>query len=1088
MNRFVSSTPLSARRLRSAASLLLVFMLGLTTPFAGLVRAQGAAETVVARKKPTSYAVGPRSTYIIYNNDGDVACRDATPAEAAAIESGGKDVGLRQINHLEDLPVAAPTMDDGTPNSATGLTIILRGTSQLEANPVAKQAFVNAAAKWEAIITSPITIVIDVDYGPTHFGTPFSSDNILGATSTQNLFGTNNYGGVRSRLIAQASSPEESALYNALPTSGLPTDIGTVNTLLVASPILRALGVINPVADPTAEKQQFGDPPQIGFNSKFSFDFNPDDGITRTQTDFDAVAVHEIGHALGFDSEVGARELQPTRQLLASMWDMFRFRPGTAASQSAFTTAPRILSSGGEHVEVNDFPDTELRLSTGKPDGSGGDGEQSSHWKDDFQNSGIFIGIMDPNISAGRREVLTENDRRAIDRMGYRTVGAIVIPPPVNDNFGNAKVITAATGTDSINTVSATREPGEPNHVGFFGGKSAWYRWTATTNGTATFDTLNSGFDTMLAVYTGNTVGALNAITGNDDITQGQIVASRVQFNAVAGTTYFIALDGFNDTFEDPIPNPQAADSGIAILNWSLPVGAPPPAPANNNIANAIVLSGNAGSVSGTNVGATKETGEPSHSPDGNAGGASVWYRLNSPGNGQLTVNTSGSNFNTLLGVYAANNTGALGVANLLRVAKNNDASADATSSVTFNAVAGLVYYIAVDGANGATGSTLTLNWNFAGSASVPTVQFSHSNFDLPESGGAAAVVTVTRTGDLSAAATVDMSTGVPPFQADCGVGNGGAANPRCDYANFGGTIRFAPGVDSRNVFIPIVDDTYLEGNETIAVTLSNARGASLGAVSTANVSILDNDAASTTSPIDQTAFFVKQQYYDFLSREPDGTGFAGWQATIQGCPGGGFGNANPGCDRVHVSKSFYQSDEFQGRGYFAYRFYQVAFGRRPTFAEFIPDIIKVGGPQSPADEAASKAEFTEAFTLRPEFTAKYNQPQFQSSQAYVNELERTAQVTLDAAFKASLVAALDNGTKTRDVVLRDIAETGIVQNRYFNEAFVAMQYFGYQRRDPDQASFLILVGQLNQDPQALRKMIFDFIFSDEYRVRFGLR
>jgi hypothetical protein len=513
------------------------------------------------------------------------------------------------------------------------------------------------------------------------------------------------------------------------------------------------------------------------------------------------------------------------------------------------------------------------------------------------------------------------------------------------------------------------------------------------------------------------------------------------------------------------------------------------PPPANDLIANSTAISGTAGSVTGTNVAALKEDGEPSHEPRGNPGGSSVWYRLPSPGNGTLTINTAGSNYDTLLGVYTPNPGAPLSVRSLLRVAKNDDVTLGTvvTSTVTFQSVAGIVYYIAVDGFDSDQGN-IVLNWTFAGSTSVPTVQFSQTNFGLPESGGATAIVTVTRAGDLSAAATVDMSTNVPPFQADCGVGNGGAANPRCDYANFGGTIRFAPGVSSRNVFIPIVDDTYAEGNETIAVTLSNARGATLGAASTANVSILDNDAVSTTSPLDQTAFFVKQQYYDFLSREPDGTGFAGWQATINGCPGGGFGNANPGCDRVHVSKSFYQSDEFQGRGYFAYRFYQVAFGRRPTFAEFIPDIIKVGGPQSPADEAASKAEFTEAFALRPEFTAKYDQPQFQSAQSYVNELERTAQVTLDPTFKASLVAALDDGTKTRDVVLRDIAETAVVQNRYFTEAFVAMQYFGYQRRDPDQASFLILVGQLNQDFNLTRKMVFDFIFSDEYRVRFGLR
>ena len=83
---------------------------------------------------------------------------------------------------------------------------------------------------------------------------------------------------------------------------------------------------------------------------------------------------------------------------------------------------------------------------------------------------------------------------------------------------------------------------------------------------------------------------------------------------------------------------------------------------------------------------------------------------------------------------------------------------------------------------------------------------------------------------------------------------------------------------------------------------------------------------------IDDIDFFVQQQYIDFLGRMPDSVGFANWNATLNNCPNGGFGEFdNPNCDRVHVSAGFYQSTEFQGRGYWAYRFYDAALGRRPT-------------------------------------------------------------------------------------------------------------------------------------------------------------
>ena len=125
---------------------------------------------------------------------------------------------------------------------------------------------------------------------------------------------------------------------------------------------------------------------------------------------------------------------------------------------------------------------------------------------------------------------------------------------------------------------------------------------------------------------------------------------------------------------------------------------------------------------------------------------------------------------------------------------------------------------------------------------------------------------------------------------------------------------------------------------------------------------------------IDDVDFFVQQQYIDFLGRMPDSVGFANWNNTLGGCPNGGFGEFdNPQCDRVHVSAGFYLSVEFQGRGYWAYRFYDAALGRRPLYSEFLPDMLKVGGAQSPAQETQSKLQYMNDFVQRPEFKNKYD-------------------------------------------------------------------------------------------------------------------
>ena len=112
---------------------------------------------------------------------------------------------------------------------------------------------------------------------------------------------------------------------------------------------------------------------------------------------------------------------------------------------------------------------------------------------------------------------------------------------PANDDFAQATAIAGDTGTVNGDNWYATEEVGEPEHGGP-GGYSVWYRWTAPSSGTATFDVCTAYFDTLLAVYTGDNVGVLTPVAQNDDDCD---YASRVSFQATAGVVYNIALDGF---------------------------------------------------------------------------------------------------------------------------------------------------------------------------------------------------------------------------------------------------------------------------------------------------------------------------------------------------------------------------------------------------------------------------------------------------------------------------------------------------------------------------------------------------------------
>src|SRR5438552_2711315 len=380
-----------------------------------------------------------------------------------------------------------------------------------------------------------------------------------------------------------------------------------------------------------------------------------------------------------------------------------------------------------------------------------------------------------------------------------RTVALSVEQAPANDKFQDAAALPQSSGNTSGTNVGATKEAGEPNHAGQPGGRSVWWRWTAPSAGPASFDTLGSGFDTVLAAYTGNSVSDLVQIAANDNAPG--TTRSRITFTTVQGQTYYIAVDGvagtagqiiLNWAFGQDVVQPgditvtpdsgfaasgpaggpftpsstvytltnvstgtrtwsvtgvpawltasatsgiltpgestqvalsvhaSAASLGAGVYSGSVSFNAAPRAVSltvrgssgSDSFANASALGGSSLTASGSNVGASKEPGEPDH---GGPGGASMWWRWTAPASGQAIIDSFGSGFDTLLGVYTGSAVNALTL-----VAANNDAGGMLQSRVMFQAPAGVEYRIAVDGYVGATGP-ITLHIAAAPSGGEPS-------------------------------------------------------------------------------------------------------------------------------------------------------------------------------------------------------------------------------------------------------------------------------------------------------------------------------------------------------------------------------
>ena len=394
------------------------------------------------------------------------------------------------------------------------------------------------------------------------------------------------------------------------------------------------------------------------------------------------------------------------------------------------------------------------------------------------------------------------------------------------------------------------------------------------------------------------------------------------------------------------------------------------------------------------------------------------------------------------------------------------------------------------------------------------SIQLSAAGYVVSESAGAVNI-TVTRTGDTSVASSVAYGTSDSAGNQTCSTLNG-IASSRCDYITAIGTVNFAVGQTSKNITLLIIDDAFVEGNETLSINLSNPTVSLLGSQASATITITDNDTTPGANPVDQARPMVGFHYYDFLGRSPDQSGWDFWTNQITSCGG------DVQCievRRIDVSASFFLSIEFQQTGYLVERFYKVAYGDASgtsafggvhqlavpivRFDEFLRDTQRIGQGVivlQPGWEQVlenNKQVYALEFVQAPRFVTAF--PATLSPELFVEQLSQHAGNVLSPAERGtainSFAGAADSSSITaRAKVVRQIAEDTDLYSAEYNRAFVLAQYFGYLRRNPDDPHdtdytgydfWLTKLNQFNGN-YLNAEMVKAFLSSIEYRQRFG--
>ncbi|HSS22426.1 MAG TPA: right-handed parallel beta-helix repeat-containing protein [Pyrinomonadaceae bacterium] len=271
------------------------------------------------------------------------------------------------------------------------------------------------------------------------------------------------------------------------------------------------------------------------------------------------------------------------------------------------------------------------------------------------------------------------------------------------------------------------------------------------------------------------------------------------------------------------------------------------------------------------------------------------------------------------------------------------------------------------------------------------------------------------------------------------------------------------------------------------------------------NAAFTGTQTGATQNPLDATAYFVRQQYLDFLGREPDEAGLKFWYDNIERC---GADETCRSVQRVNTSAAFFLSIEFQQTGYLAYRVNKAAFGSLPNapvpveFNAFMSDKAELGrevivnqvGWQMVLER--NTQAYLNAFVQRQQFSSAF--PATMTPEEFVDRLCANAGIAVAGNERATILAEFGSAANSSDLAararaLRLVAENSALKPQQLTRAFVLMQYFGYLRRDPnsgpdvDYSGFNFWLNKLdnfNGDYQRA-EMVKAFLVAGEYRRRF---
>jgi C1A family cysteine protease len=267
---------------------------------------------------------------------------------------------------------------------------------------------------------------------------------------------------------------------------------------------------------------------------------------------------------------------------------------------------------------------------------------------------------------------------------------------PRNDDISNAVGPANPGGKitfkETINVAGATRasdDPTFPFSSGAITGESTvWYRFSTVNKGTLTLTTANSTYDTVMGVFTGSR-GALTRVKWNDNA-NSDVKTSRISFAAAANTTYYINV---------------ASKKGPG-KNLTFSLTFTPPKPPNNAVTYAVKIPY---TTSGANYAeirdiwsATTVSTDPKFplSTGATAGYRTVWYTIRPTASGTLKVNTTGSNFDTLLGVFRGST----------RLSWDDNSGGNNTSSLQIRLAGQVTYRIMVSSKTKPKESRMQLN------------------------------------------------------------------------------------------------------------------------------------------------------------------------------------------------------------------------------------------------------------------------------------------------------------------------------------------------------------------------------------------